>query len=84
MYRMCTIPWPYFPNILGMDMRLRQNNLDMEEDLFLYEYAKTLVYKWQRSVGMLCSYATPFYLLTESKTEENKKVKQEEKNRKII
>ena len=75
MYQMCTTSWPYFPNILGTDVRPRQNNLDMEKDLFLCEYAKTLVYKQQRSVGMLCLYATPFYLLMESKIEENKKVK---------
>jgi len=64
---MYTTPGPYFQNLLETDVRPHQNYLDMEEDIFLCEYAKTLVYKRQRSLGMLCPYATPFYPPTEIK-----------------
>ena len=62
-------PEPYFQNLLGTDVRPCQNNLDTEEDLFLCQYAKTLVYKRQRLLGMLYLYATPFYPPMDIKTE---------------
>ena len=74
---MYTTPGPYFQNLLETDVRPRQNNLDMEEDIFLCQYAKTLVYKRQRSLGMLCPYVTPFYPPTEIKTDVATKIQTE-------
>ena len=39
----------------------RQNETETNKDIFLFEYAKILVYKRQKRLGMLSTYAEPFY-----------------------
>ena len=52
------------PNLLGRDVRPRQN-LDIHEDLLLYEYARYILHKRLVKEGLLSPYACPFYLPTE-------------------
>ena len=49
-----------FQNILGQDVMPRQN-LFAHQDLFLYEYARYLLYRKLVTEGLLSPYATPFY-----------------------
>jgi len=52
------------PNVSGVDVRPRQN-LDIHEDLFLYEYARYMLHKRLVKEGLLSPYAVPFYPPTE-------------------
>ena len=52
------------PNVLGVDVRPRQE-LDIYEDLFLYEYARYMLHKRLVKEGLLSPYAVPFYPPTE-------------------
>ena len=52
------------PNVLGVDVRPRQD-LDIHEDLFLYEYVRYMLYKRLVKEGLLSPYACPFYPPTE-------------------
>ena len=54
----------FFQN-LGMEVIPHQNDTETNEDIFLFEYAKTLVYKRQKRLGMLSAYAELFNLKTE-------------------
>ena len=65
---MYTIPGPYFQGHLGTDVRPRQNILNTEKDLFILEYAKTILYKRQIKLGILSPLAEPFYPAMESLT----------------
>ena len=58
---MYTTPGPYFHGYLETDVRLHQNGLDIEEDLFILEYAKILLYKRQIKLGILSPLVEPFY-----------------------
>ena len=55
----------YFQHIFEMDVRPRKNNLDEQEDLFLFTYAKMLLHKRLRIERILSPYANPFYPITE-------------------
>ena len=48
------------PNLLGRDVRPRQN-LEKHEDLLLYEYARYILHKRLVKEGLLSPYACPFY-----------------------
>ena len=74
---MYTTPGPYFHGYLGTDMRPRQNVLDTEEDLFILEYAKTILYKRQIKLRMLSLLVEPFYPATEILTEATKQIIEE-------
>ena len=65
MNQMYTTGEEYFQYIFEMDMRPRQNNLDEQEDLFLFTYAKMLLHKRLRIERILSLYANPFYPITE-------------------
>ena len=73
----------YFsPQILEMDTRLYQNNLDEHEDLFLFTYVRMLLHKCLRKERMLSPYANPFHpimetsqIKTEIKTETARKTR---------
>ena len=67
------------PNVLGVDVRLRQN-LDIHEDLFLYEYARYMLHKRLVKEGLLSPYAVPFYPPTEI---ENRKMEIYQNNQHI-
>ena len=56
----------FFPQILETDARLYQNNLDEHENLFLFTYARMLLYKRLRIERMLSPYANPFYPIMET------------------
>ena len=58
-------------------MRLCQNFLDVEEDLFILEYVKTILYKRQIKLGMLSPLVEPFYPATEILIEVIKQVIEE-------
>ena len=62
----------FFSNGLSPDVRPRQN-LEIHEDLFLYEYARLLLHKRLVSEGMLSPYANPFHLPTDTVCRETEK-----------
>ena len=70
-----------FPNILGQDVRPRQNSV-AHEDLFLYEYARFLLHKRLVSEGILSPYACPFHIPMEIEQKETEK-ETEKRNQKI-
>ena len=49
-----------------MDERPYQNNLDEQEDLFLFTYVKILLHKRLRIERILSPYANPFYPITKT------------------
>ena len=83
MYRMYTTPGPDFQDFLGKDVMPRRNYLGEEQELFLCEYAKTILYIKQKHIGMLSPLAYPFYPSTENRMEINiKTTKEKEKENK--
>jgi len=59
-----------------------ENKTETNEDLFLFEYVKTLVYKRQKRLGILSAYAEPFHPKTEiqcNAMDDNMAVEGEEK-----
>ena len=74
---MYTILGLYFQGHLGTDVRPCQNVLDTEEDLFILEFAKTLLYKRQIKLRMLNLLAGPFYPIMEILKGATNQVKEE-------
>ena len=66
MNQMYTTGEEYFQHIFETDVRPCQNNLDEQEDLFLFTYAKMLLHKYLRIERILSPYANPFYPITET------------------
>ena len=54
-----------FQQILGPDVKPRQNMLDEHEDFFLFTYAKMLLHKRLEYEWLLSPYTIPFYPITE-------------------
>ena len=69
MYGMYSTPGPYFQQFLGIEVRLRHNYLEDEEEIFLCTYVNMLLYKKQKRLGMLSPFAQPFYPSTEYRME---------------
>ena len=81
---MYSIGEQFFHNILRSDIRPCQNNLEVHEDLFLFTYAKILLYKYLRIEGILSLYANPFYPATETKQDTTEiEVQKERKTKKV-
>ena len=54
----------------GWPTNYQNQDLYTFERHFIYEFAKTSLYEWQKQLGMLSPYAEVFYLPTDKSTRE--------------
>ena len=66
---MYAMAWSVLSQNLGIEMWLRQNNLNTMERHLLYQYVITSIYREQKLLGMLNPLAPPFYPPTEKETD---------------